>query len=127
RRADRPCRVRGLVRIATEHHCRHGNTLLPFPAGKDRGGHAQFQDLCGAHASFEPRHGETPAGWHVVRKPDPQGRQADREPGPPGPLNGTTRLTSIPAQARTVTESLNWADIACQGDRKSTRLNSSHV
>jgi len=30
--------------------------------------------------SFEPRHGEAPAGRHVVRKPSPAGRQAVREP-----------------------------------------------
>jgi hypothetical protein len=32
----------------------------PF-CGLYRGGHAQFQDLRDAHASFEPRHGEAPA------------------------------------------------------------------
>jgi len=30
--------------------------------------------------SFEPRHGETPASRHVVRKPGHKGRQAYREP-----------------------------------------------
>jgi hypothetical protein len=72
RRADRHRRMRGLVRIHPDHHCRHGNTPS-LPAGKDRGGHAQFQDLRGAHPSFEPRHGEAPARWHVVRKPAPRG------------------------------------------------------
>ena len=112
--------MRGLVRIDPDHHCRHGNTPS-LPAGKDRGGHAQFQDLCGAHASFEPRHGEAPASWHVVRKPTPAGRQADREPGQPGPLNATTRLTSIPARPAPSTESLNWAVIR-EGTQRQRRL-----
>ena len=80
RRADHHRRVRGLVRIDPDHHCRHGKHSLPLPADKDRGGHAQFQDLRSAHTSFEPRHGEAPAGWHVVRKPSPAGRQAVQEP-----------------------------------------------
>jgi hypothetical protein len=35
------------------------------------------RDHTGTRASFEPRHGEVPARWHVVRKPNPaRGRQA---------------------------------------------------
>jgi hypothetical protein len=61
-------------------------TLPSLLAHKDRGGHAQFRDFYGAHASFEPRHGEAPASWHVVRKPAQQGgrrfeNQASRESG----------------------------------------------
>jgi hypothetical protein len=52
--------------------------------------------------SFEPRHGEAPASRHVVRKPDPAGRQAGQEPGQPGPLNATTLTHCHPGQARTV-------------------------
>jgi hypothetical protein len=97
-RADRHCRVRGLLRIDPDHHCRHGNTPS-LPAGKDRGGHAQFQDLCGAHASFEPRHGEArQAGTSFESQPQQGGRrkksQANRDlstlrpdslPSRPGP------------------------------------------
>ena len=37
------------------------------PGGEDRGGHAQFQGLHRrSRPSFEPRHGEAPARWHVV-------------------------------------------------------------
>ncbi len=42
------------------------------------------------------------AGWHVVRKPNPAGRQAVREPGQPGPLNATASAHFHPGQARTV-------------------------
>ena len=77
------------LRIDPDHDYRHGNTPS-LPAGKDRGGHAQFRDHCSVHASFEPHHGEAPASWHVVRKPTPAGRQAGEEPGQPGPLNATT-------------------------------------
>src|SRR5215468_5784739 len=53
--------------------------------------------LTGARASFEPRHGETPAGWHVVRKPGPaQGRQAVREPAHQG--LSTLRPDSLPSR-----------------------------
>ena len=31
------------------------------------------RDQLSADTSFEPRHGEVPAGWHVVRKPAQQG------------------------------------------------------
>ena len=66
--------MRGLVRIDPDHHCRHGNSFLtggqgPWPARPIPG-------LCGAHASFEPRHGEAPASWHVVRRPSPAGPAA---------------------------------------------------
>ena len=60
-------------------------------------------------ASFEPRHGEAPASWHVVRKPAQQGgrrleSQASRDLSTLRP-----RLTSIPARPAPSTESLNWA------------------
>ena len=38
-RADRHRRVRALVRVDTDHHCRH-QPLLRHPPWKDRGGHA---------------------------------------------------------------------------------------
>jgi hypothetical protein len=35
-------------------------------------------DIGAPRSSFEPRHGEAPARWHVVRKPSPaRGRQAE--------------------------------------------------
>ena len=46
--------------------------------------------VASVRASFEPRYGEVPAGWHVVKKPGHTGgRQAVREPAQPGPLNAT--------------------------------------
>src|SRR5712691_5550894 len=51
----------------------------------------------------------------------PAGRQAVREPGPPGPLNATTRLTAIPAGSAPSTGSLNWAVIVWQ--RSATERN----
>src|SRR5262249_3219682 len=54
-----------------------------------------------------------PASQHVVRKPNPAGRQADREPGQPGPLNATTRLTAIPARPAPSTRSLQSGGYAC--------------
>jgi hypothetical protein len=101
RRADRHCRVRGLVRIDPDHDYRHGNTPS-LPVGKDRGGHAQFRDHCGVHASFEPHHGEAPASWHVVRKPTPAGRQAEEEPRPTGTSQRYDLTHFHPGQARTV-------------------------
>ena len=56
--------------------------------------------VASARASLEPRHGEAPAGLHVVNKSGhtrAAGRSV-REPAQPGPLNATkTRLTAIPA------------------------------
>ena len=49
------------------------------------------------------RHGKAPARWHVVNKPGPQsGRQAVREPSPPGPLNATPPTHCHPGRGRTV-------------------------
>jgi hypothetical protein len=50
--------------------------------------------------SFEPRHGEAPASRHVVRKPDPAGRQAGQEPArtvyQKSQLGGTARVLVSP-------------------------------
>jgi hypothetical protein len=91
------------VRINPDHHCRHRITP-PLLADKDRGGHVQHHDFCGAHASSGPRHGETwQAGTSFVSQPGR--RQAVREPGQPGPLNETSRLTFIPARPAPSTKS----------------------
>ena len=42
-----------------------------YPGVKTVAGTPNSRDLAGAHASFEPHHGEAPAGRHVVRKPSP--------------------------------------------------------
>src|SRR5215470_11514831 len=72
----------------------------------------------GARASFEPRHGEAPASWHVVRKPDPKpGRQAAQEPVPPGPLNATDLAHCHPGQVRNAyAQSGGSASAGCIGD-----------
>lgn len=51
----------------------------------------------GARTSFEPCHGEAPASWHVVRKPDPARPTVDMRARPPGPLNATTP-SSLPSR-----------------------------
>ena len=66
---------------------------------------------CDVHASFEPRHGEAPAGRHVVKKPGHNQPAGGSRASPPGPLNATTRLTCHPGQAAPSTRSLNQADI----------------
>ena len=88
------------MRIDPDHHCRHGNTPS-LPAGKDRGGHAQFQDLCDAHASLEPRHGEAPAaGTSFGSQPQQGGRRLESQ------ATGTSQRYDLthchPGQARTV-------------------------
>ncbi len=71
--ADHHRRVRGLVRIDPDHHCRHGRTSYLDTATEARGRARLIpKELAGARASFEPRHGEAPASRHVVRKPDPR-------------------------------------------------------
>ena len=77
---DRHRGVRGLVRVDTDHHCCHQRLLIIV---RDRGPwRACLISVLAARASFEPRHGETPQSWHLVRKPDRTGRQAVREPAP---------------------------------------------
>jgi len=50
---------------------------------------------------LEPRHGEAPARWHVVRKPARANQDGRRlESQPTGTSNATTRLTAIPAGVR---------------------------
>jgi hypothetical protein len=101
-------RVRGLVRIHPDHYHRHDWHLLPLPGGQDRGGHAQFQESqrC-SRPSFDPRHGEAPARWHVVRKPSPAGAGSGYENQACRDLSTLrARLTAIPA--RPATPANNW-------------------
>ena len=55
------------VRIHPDHHSHHAR--LPIDAGVTVAGMPYFRDPSGVRASFEPRHGEEPTGWHVVNKP----------------------------------------------------------
>jgi hypothetical protein len=98
----------GVSRLRGEVRKPRGSPSPSATRGEDRGGHAQFQ---GSHRrsrpSFEPRHGEAPARWHVVRKPSPaRGRQAEvksqptgtsqrYEPGSPPSGPGPQRLPTI--------------------------------
>ena len=67
RRPDRHRGVRALVRIHPDHHSHHERP--PIDAGVTVAGMPYFRDPSGVRASFEPRHGEEPTGWHVVNKP----------------------------------------------------------
>ena len=98
---NRHGRMRGLVRINSDHHCHHGCPPVSPLTSWARPWRARLIPgiPAGARASFEPRHGEAPASWHVVRKPSPRGRQAVKEPSPPGPLNATTPR-SLPSRPR---------------------------
>src|ERR1700724_3030501 len=105
--------MRGLVRVDPDHHCCHGK-LLPFRQARTVAGTPNSRNRCGVHASFEPRHGEVPAGWHVVRKPAPPGgrrleSQAYRDLLTLGPGSLPSRPGPAPS-----TKSLNWAVIACR-------------
>jgi hypothetical protein len=74
--------------------------LLPNPdlGAKTAAGTPNFRELAGARASFEPRHGEAPARWHVVKKPGPtKGPAGGYRASPPGPLNATTP-SSLPSR-----------------------------
>src|SRR6516162_5413453 len=65
--------------------------------------------IAGARASNEPHHGEAPAGWHVVRKPDPQSAGSRLKRQPHRDLSTLrTRPTAIPARPATRTH--NQAD-----------------
>src|SRR5215831_2416323 len=105
-------RVRGLVRIHSDHYYRHDWHLLPLSGGEYRGGHAQFQESQRrSRPSFEPRHGEAPARWHVVRKPSPAGAGSGYENRAYWDLSTLrARLTAIPAGP--ATPASNWTAIA---------------
>jgi hypothetical protein len=57
--------------------------------------------------SFEPRRGEAPARWHVVRKPSPGPAGGSQEPARRDLSTLRARLTAIPA--RPATPANNWA------------------
>src|SRR5690348_6688584 len=101
------------MRIHPDHHHRHHWHLLPLPGGKTVAGTPNSRDHIGAsRSSYEPRHGEAPARWHVVRKPSPARGLAggSKEPARRDLSTLRPRLTAIPARPATPTN--NWADIA---------------
>jgi hypothetical protein len=67
--ADRHRRVRTLVRVDPDHHCRHQHSSVPSIGVGTAAGMPNF-GAAGRSFLFRatPRRG--PAGWHLVRKPD---------------------------------------------------------
>src|SRR6516164_1202555 len=93
--------VRGLMRIHTDHHRRHDTPSSPN-LGKPWRARLIPGLPAGARTSFEPRHGEAPAGWHVVRKPDPKPAGRRLKSQPHRDLSTLrARLTAIPARPAT--------------------------
>jgi hypothetical protein len=93
-RAERHRRMRTLVRVHPDHHCRHRLPLSSrAPAGPVAG--MPNSGSISGRTSFEPRHGKGPTGWHIVIKP---GQAAGRRFGsqPIGPLNATDNAAAHP-------------------------------
>ena len=100
RRADRHRRVRGLVRIDPDHHCRHG-TLLPLVPGKTVAGTPDSRTFVAltpllSHATARPRQ----AGTSFESQAQQGGRRMKSQP------TGTSQRYDLthchPGQARTV-------------------------
>jgi len=115
-RADRHRGVRGLVRIDPDHHCRHGK-LLPYRRARTVASTPNSRTFVAlapllSHATARPRQAGTSFGSQAQQGGRRFESRASRDLSTLRP-----RLTSIPARPAPSTESLNWADQACQGRR----------